>query len=322
MLGLLLERDQSYADIAALLGSSAGVVRERARAALTELGGADPDRNVGLTDYLLGQADPIARADAVRHLREDSDDRALAECVLDALEELAPAAELPRLPGEARTAPHLRAPRLRRGTAPSEDRPSRLGSLSGRQARLLIGLASGAVIMAVAIAAVAGAFSGGSSSSGGSASTPSTNGSGTTTTTAGARKNLTPVALKSVGGSPAKGLATFGLATNDTPFLDVRTKQLAPAPSGQVYSLWLALDPKKRQGYPLAPLTQAHDQFQIPSLILPALPKMKSVDVVVSSTNALRSEIKRVLKAKKPKLILPEPGTLALRGAIPAKTRG
>ena len=49
-------------------------MRARARAALTELVGADPDRNVGLTDYLLGQADPIGRADASRHLRERPDD--------------------------------------------------------------------------------------------------------------------------------------------------------------------------------------------------------------------------------------------------------
>ena len=64
-LQLLLERGQSYADLARLLGEDEDEVRARARAALTELGGADPDRNVGLTDYLLGQADPIGRADAV-----------------------------------------------------------------------------------------------------------------------------------------------------------------------------------------------------------------------------------------------------------------
>ena len=73
-LQLLLERGQRYADLAQLLGVDEAEVRDRARAALTELGGADPDRNVGLTDYLLGQADPIGRADASRHLREDSDD--------------------------------------------------------------------------------------------------------------------------------------------------------------------------------------------------------------------------------------------------------
>ena len=77
-LQLLLERGQTYADLATLLGQDEAEVRARARAALTELGGADPDRNVGLTDYLLGQADPIGRADAFRHLREDPADHQLA----------------------------------------------------------------------------------------------------------------------------------------------------------------------------------------------------------------------------------------------------
>ena len=46
-LQLLLERGQSYADLAALLGQDEADVRARARAALTELGGADPDRTSG-----------------------------------------------------------------------------------------------------------------------------------------------------------------------------------------------------------------------------------------------------------------------------------
>src|SRR5207249_11249708 len=78
MLQLVLERGQSYADLASVLGVDEAEVRSRARAALTELAGADPDRNVGLTDYLLGQADPIGRADAVRHLKDDPEDLALA----------------------------------------------------------------------------------------------------------------------------------------------------------------------------------------------------------------------------------------------------
>src|SRR5919198_399361 len=176
LLGLLLERDQSYADISGLLGISRDEVRSRARAALATLGGEDPDRNVGLTDYLLGQADPIGRADAARPLGEAPADRALAERVLEALAELAPGAELPRLPGEARTAPHLRAPgRRRRPAAAGEGAEARpAGALSSRQARLLVALATGAVILAVAIAAVAGAFSGGSSSGTASPSTGTT----------------------------------------------------------------------------------------------------------------------------------------------------
>jgi hypothetical protein len=332
LLGLVLERDQSYADISGLLGISEDEVRSRARSALTELGGEDPDRNVGLTDYLLGQADPIGRADAVRHLREDPADRALAERVLTALAELAPGAELPRLPGEARTAPHLRAPGRRRrqadpGTAEAE-RPT--SALSGRQARLLVGLASGAVILAVAIAAVAGAFSGGESSPATASTATDTTAAGTTTAPStaagsangGSTSTLTPVQLKSVGGNPGKGVATFGLANKNTPFLDVNTAGLTPAQNGEVYSVWLGLDPGKREGYPIAPLLQTHNRWPIPSVVLPILPRMKTVDIVVSPAKSLQAEIKGVLKAKKPKLIIREPGNLALQGTIPAKTRG
>src|SRR5919106_4278672 len=88
MLQLLLERGQSYEDIGSLLGLDTDEVRARARAALTEMGGADPDRDVGLTDYLLGQADPIGRADASRHLRDDPDDLALVTTLAERLREL------------------------------------------------------------------------------------------------------------------------------------------------------------------------------------------------------------------------------------------
>jgi hypothetical protein len=332
LLALVLERGQSYADISGLLGVSEDEVRARARATLTKIGGADPDRSVGLTDYLLGQADPIGRADAVRHLRDDADDYRLAERILDELAELAPGAELPKLPGEPRTAPHLRAARRRRPQEPEGEGAPRT-SLSLRQTRMIVALLSGAVILAVVIAAIAGAFSGGSSSST-TASVPSTSTSATTTTPAGgtttspanpgggSSQELTPVTLKGVGGQPGKGVATFGLASANTPFLDVRTVGLTPAPKGDVYSLWLAINPAKRQAYPVAPLLQPHNRFNIPSVILPSLPSMKSVDVVISSASSLRKEIKGVLSAKKPKLILREPGSIALRGAISKKIRG
>src|SRR5919106_6999104 len=99
MLQLLLERGQSYDDLASVLGVGVDEVRTRARAALTELaGGADPDAEVGLTDYLLGQADPIGRADAVRHLQADPESHRLATELRAQLRLLAPKGQLPELP--------------------------------------------------------------------------------------------------------------------------------------------------------------------------------------------------------------------------------
>src|SRR3954466_11576137 len=98
MLQLLLEGGQSYEDIGSLLGIGPDEVRSRVRSALTEIGGADPDAQVGLTDYLVGQADPIGRADAVRHLQNDPEANALAERLLSQLRLLAPKAQLPEIP--------------------------------------------------------------------------------------------------------------------------------------------------------------------------------------------------------------------------------
>src|SRR3954453_2295507 len=107
MLQLLLS-GQSYEDIGSLLGIGTDEVRDRARSALREIGGADPDAQVGLSDYLLGQADPIGRADAVRHLQSDPEANALGERLVQNLRLLAPKAELPEIPeprGGRRAAP-------------------------------------------------------------------------------------------------------------------------------------------------------------------------------------------------------------------------
>ena len=69
LLQLMLARGKSYGAIAGLLGVDESEVRTRARSALTEIAGSDCDAS--LTDYLLGQADPIGRAETARALSED-----------------------------------------------------------------------------------------------------------------------------------------------------------------------------------------------------------------------------------------------------------
>ena len=148
MLELMLERGQGYEDLASLLDLPEAEVRARARAALTELGGADPDRNVGLTDYLLGQADPIGRADAARHLKENPEDNRLAAGLAEHLRGIAPGAELPKLPSatggprsrrRAPAAPAAAPPTAcaasRRRAAGRPDGPARLAGLCARAGR-------------------------------------------------------------------------------------------------------------------------------------------------------------------------------------------
>jgi hypothetical protein len=200
LLQLLLERGQGYDDLAALLDVDQAEVRGRARAALTELGGADPDHHVGLTDYLLGQADPIDRADAVRHLKDHPDDLALTGEIARQIRLIAPQAELPRLPGEERQPRPRRAARplaarlpvpgrLRQrqpappapASGPGESPPATRrpwATWSRRRTQLLVGLGSGAVLLLMVVLAVAGVFSGGSSNAGTTTTSQTTASSG------------------------------------------------------------------------------------------------------------------------------------------------
>ncbi len=189
MLQLLLEGGQGYEDIGSLLGVAADDVRARARSALQEIGGADPDAQVGLTDYLLGQADPIGRADAVRHLQADPEANALAQRLVQNLRLLAPKAELPEIPeprGGRRAAapsapPAPAAPPAQPGAPPPPPPPppaaakgpgvasraagffTGLGKVRGkRRTQMIVGTAAAlALIIVLIVVATSGGDSGG-----------------------------------------------------------------------------------------------------------------------------------------------------------------
>jgi len=188
MLQLLLEGGQGYDDIGSLLGIAPDEVRSRARSALTEIGGADPDAQVGLSDYLLGQADPIGRADAVRHLQSDPEANALAQRLAQNLRLLAPQAQLPEIPeprGGRRGTPPPPPPAAATPTPaatqapPSPQSPpaakgpgiasraagffSGLGSSGKRRTQLIVGGAA-ALIIVIAVLVIATSGGGGGSS--------------------------------------------------------------------------------------------------------------------------------------------------------------
>jgi hypothetical protein len=211
MLQLLLQRGQSYEDIASLLGLEVEQVRSRARAALTEIGGEDPDRDVSLTDYLLGQADPIGRADAARQLQSDGSTRELADRLATQLRVLAPGADLPELPGADSGTP--KRPKAQPAPARVTDKegaaPIRrpLGgfasTLSKGQRQTIAALAGVGVVILLGVLALAGVFGGGdgddsSASSDQQSNQASNNASGLT------RALLTPQ-----NGSDAQGVAVF-----------------------------------------------------------------------------------------------------------------
>ncbi len=254
MLQLILERGQRYEDIGSLLGLSADEVRARARAALGEMGGADPDRDVALTDFLLGQADPIGRADVARHLGSDPDARELADQLATQLQVIAPGARLPEIPaarGRAArpaAAPPDKAPTG--GEAKRIQRPSPAG-LSGRQRRLIAGMVAVGIVVVAIVLFATGTIGGGDDDEGstqaGQPTQPTDDGQ---SASAG---GVTRAVLRPVGEGDAAGIAAFARVRsgqNDVPVVQVTLTRLAPTAEGEVYVVWLA-GPRDR-AFPLS----------------------------------------------------------------------
>jgi len=315
MLQLLLERGQRYADLASVLGVDEAEVRSRAREALTGLGGVDPDRNVGLTDYLLGQADPIGRADAVRHLKDHPEDLSLATELSQKLLLVAPEADLPRLPGEERR------PRPRRGGADGSRWPipkrlarSREGggetaehasraTLGRHRTQLAVGAGSAGLLVLVGILAIAGVFSGGSSSP-----------ASTTTST----PTPVTVGLKPQGGGKASGSVTFGAQNEQQPVVDVTVRNLDPAPPDQAYLLWLLLTPSR--GYPLPTVITPsksgayENRVSIPPAALAIITRLRYVNVSIAPVKTIQAAIAKGVRSRR--IILEKPGTTVLQGRV------
>lgn len=303
MLQLLLQRGQSYDDIASLLGFDVEQVRARARAALTEIGGEDPDREVSLTDYLLGQADPIGRADAARQLQADGRTRDLAERLATQLRVLAPGAELPELPGVdsgAAKRPQAPVPDASFDGSPPPPRARRtldgLTTLSKAQHQLIAGLLGGGILIVVVVLALAGVFSGGGGGND-SSSSSTTNQSSTTSSNA---SGLTRAVLASQNGSKAQGVAVFARVKN-TPVLQINVANLKPSSAGKGYVVWLYGSPTRA-----FPLTTAPQPVRANGLLRGAVPVpvqliqemqqglLTSVDVSAASQSQITAALRQV----------------------------
>jgi len=268
MLQLLLEGGQRYEDIGSLLGIGPAEVRSRARSALQEIGGADPDAQVGLTDYLLGQADPIGRADAVRHLQADPEANALAERLVQNLRLLAPKAELPEIPeprgGRRAGAPSAPAPAPGRPAAAAPPPPpapaphdgpgfaaraagffSGLGRLEGKRRTQLIASLAAALGLVIVLFVV---LAGGGGDDGGDCKPVDT--------AAAERAGVPLIKLAAAGAAvdadcPPSGQITLGEAPQNqqqtgnnanqsrTFILQANAVHLPPTGSNERYLLWL-----------------------------------------------------------------------------------
>lgn len=303
LLQLLLDGGQSYADIGSLLGVDASEVRTRARRALTEIGGADPDAEVGLTDYLLGQADPIGRADAARHLRSHAAAHAMAARLVAQLRLLAPGARLPELPGSPAPAGGARnvVERIGGGVA----------GLGARERRLPVALGTAALLVVVVVMVATGVIFGGSGERGSStAATSSTNGS---------TGEVVVVPLQPQNGSKAGGQVTFTTAQGQ-PVLQINLFGLEPNGANETYIV--SLYRSEAETLPIARSNADKDGNLTGAAALPAPlgtvlgPNgFSQIDISLASN----SETAQALKTASSARHLPKhSGTSVLRGKIPA----
>jgi hypothetical protein len=314
MLQLLLEGGQGYGDIASLLGTTEDQVRARSRAALRELGGADPDAEVGLTDYLLGQADPIGRADAARHLRNDPEANALATRLAAQLRLLAPKAAVPEIPdarpgkapapASAPASGEVGAPAAEAET-PLRGLAGRFDSLEGRQRQLLAGLGAGGLVLLLVVLAVTGVIGGGGDDEDASAENQPS-----------AQEGLTIVPLEPQGGSSASGQAVFARA-GDQPVLQINLSGLEPTGQNQNYIVWLFAS--NELAFPLARDQVGEDgnltgATPIPQELIGLLPQFGFIDVSLASNDETQQALQQAAGQQG---LPPHIGQSVLRGAIP-----
>ena len=345
MLQLLLEGGQRYEDIGSLLGTSADDVRTRARSALQEIGGADPDAQVGLSDYLLGQADPIGRADAVRHLQSDPETNALAQRLVQNLRLLAPKAELPEIPAarDGRRAAPPPPPPAAPGQPPAAPAPvagtpaapkgpgfasraagffSGFGGLSGkRRTQFIVGLVAAlALVIVVIVVATSGGSGGGGDCKG-------------VDTAAAQQAGVPTIKMVATGAAadqdcPPSGQITLGAAQqasngkNQTPTfaLQANAVHLPPSANGERYLLWLYKS--DTQSLPLGQetvddsgnLTGGVPLIAQQVLLLPAFDSIRISKV--SSTEAQQIQQSLQQQGKKATGVIPFAGQPMLEGSI------
>jgi len=226
LLQLLLARGKSYDDIAALLGVQTGEVRRRAQDALAQINDGDPDRRANLTDYLLGQADPIERAETARAIADDPEVAETAQEISDQLRMLVPGADLPKLSPTARSvAAGSRSSgsrsRSTRGDSGKSSKPRFPGSLTVQQRRLFAAVVIAALLVALVVILI-GALGDDDEAGDTQASEPAP----------------TTAVLRPVDGEDGQGTVEFGFSGTSLA-ANLQFSGLPPSTEGTSYTLWL-----------------------------------------------------------------------------------
>ncbi len=346
MLQLLLEGGQGYDDIGSLLGIGPDEVRSRARAALREMGGADPDGQVGLSDYLLGQADPIGRADAVRQLQSDPEANALADRLVQQLRLIAPKATLPEIPpprGGRRAAPAAPPPAPEAPTASAPPSPpstrgpgmasrvsgalsglgGRIGGSSGkRRTQIMVAAAAGLALVIVAIVLLTGG-----GDSGGDCTpidTSQAEQAGIPTIALAATGEAADADCKPTGQITLSSVQPQGNQQNQTPTfaLQINAVNLEPTSEGDAYLLWLYTS--DQEAFPLGQQTVDQDgnltgavplnSAQI--LLLTAFQSVRLARATTAEVQQVEQSVQAAGQRKNATGVVPFVGVPALEGPI------
>jgi outer membrane biosynthesis protein TonB len=223
----LLARDQSYADIAALMGLSVDEVIARAKSAVAEL------EAEGIPAPTLPEA-PGGTSAEPRATAKPAE-ATPAEPAVPA-EPATPSKPAPATPPAAEEPPA--PPVSAAATPPPAAKPAAPKTPPDKRRLLTIG---GAVLAAIVIVVlVVLLVSGGDDDD----EPPSAAGDGTNVTASNADRGETRAELTAVDGSDASGEATFG-RVEESLGLGIKAEGLEPAPRGSIYMVWLAQTPRK-----------------------------------------------------------------------------
>jgi hypothetical protein len=297
VLQLLLGQGKSYVELSEMLRLDPEAVRQRAVAALDELGprggeAPPPEQRAEIADYLLGQQAASQRRATRELLETNAGARAWARVVAGELRPLAGDA-LPEVPAEgAEVDQAFDALQAREARRVEVDRSSRVGG-----AVLILG----AVIVAVAIILIV--RSGGDDNKN-SASTPTTTARTSTSTTATGQPQVVNQVNMTPGPAAPKAVGVMYILKQGGQFaLAVQAQDLPPTTKTRFYAAWLV-------GSGVAPR---------PLGFTPVVPSTGKSAGRLEFANALpdgASKYKRVVITAESQRNPKAPGTVVLRGDL------
>jgi hypothetical protein len=246
ILELVIQRRQSYSDLADMLGMPTARVRQLAREALVELSSrsaarVDADWRGQVADYLLGQQTGPEGTATRGHLKRSEPARLWALSLLDSLDHLYDERDLPVIPegeavavrGRERDTEREPAPERERERAPLRKRPARPLSADAeaivRRRRIAGAAAAATALLFILLVWPVGLLTGDDDDGGG----------GSTSDAAAAQPRvLGQLLLRPQSGEKGVGIALITERDGERSLL-VQARGLKPTREGEAYEVWL-----------------------------------------------------------------------------------